>query len=382
MKKILAFILSSVLLFLFSNINVFAISARSAVVMDIASGRILYSHNKDEKRGMASTTKIMTALCAIEHGNLEKIVTVSSTASGVEGSSMYLAQGEKLTLSDLVYGLMLVSGNDAATAIAETVSGSVEKFAKLMNDKAAEIGAFNTSFTNPHGLSDENHFTTAHDLAKITAYAMLNPMFCKIVSTKSKKMSANENGYARHLVNHNKLLNMYNGCIGVKTGFTKATGRCLVSAAERNGLKLVCVTLNDPDDWRDHTDLLNSAFNSYSPYKIKSANEPAATADVKGGVSDTVELICKNDIIIPIKQGEENRISVKVQPFEDLTAPIIQGDVVGTVTASIDDELCGEFPLIAKSTVDEKKVFFKAPETSFLQNLKKIFVAWLTCFSN
>ena len=381
MKKILAFILSSVLLFLFSNINVFAISARSAVVMDIASGRVLYSHNKDEKRGMASTTKIMTALCAIEHGNLEKIVTVSSTASGVEGSSMYLAQGEKLTLSDLVYGLMLVSGNDAATAIAEAVSGSVEKFAKLMNDKAAEIGAFNTSFTNPHGLSDENHFTSAHDLAKITAYAMQNPLFCEIVSTKSKKMPANENGYARHLVNHNKLLNMYDGCIGVKTGFTKATGRCLVSAAERNGLRLVCVTLNDPDDWRDHTDLLNSAFNSYSPYKIKSANEPAATSDVKGGVSDTVELICKNDIIIPVKQGEESSVKLQVQPFEDLAAPINQGDIIGTVTASIGDELCGEFPLIAKSAVVEKKALFKAPQCGFAENLKKVFYAWLTCFN-
>ena len=361
LKKFSSFVLTVFLLFSFNNINVFAISARSAVVMDIASGRILYSHNKDEKRGMASTTKIMTAICAIEHGNPEKVVTVSPTASGVEGSSMYLSQGEKLTLSDLVYGLMLVSGNDAATAIAETVSGSVEKFAVLMNDKAAEIGAFNTSFTNPHGLSDDNHYTTAHDLAKITAYAMQNPTFCEIVSTKSKKMPANEDGYARHLVNHNKLLNLYDGCIGVKTGFTKATGRCLVSAAERNGLRLVCVTLNDPDDWRDHTDLLNSAFATYSPYKIKSATETAATTAVSGGVSETIDLVYKNDIIIPVKQGEESSVKLQVQPFEDLAAPINQGDIIGTVTASIGDELCGEFPLIAKSAVVEKKVLFKAP---------------------
>jgi len=381
LKKFSSFVLTVFLLFSFNNINVFAISARSAVVMDIASGRILYSHNKDEKRGMASTTKIMTAICAIEHGNPEKVVTVSPTASGVEGSSMYLSQGERLTLSDLVYGLMLVSGNDAATAIAETVSGSVEKFAVLMNDKAAEIGAFNTSFTNPHGLSDDNHYTTAHDLAKITAYAMQNPTFCEIVSTKSKKMPANEDGYARHLVNHNKLLNLYDGCIGVKTGFTKATGRCLVSAAERSGLRLVCVTLNDPDDWRDHTDLLNSAFATYSPYTIKSATETAATTAVRGGVSETIDLVYKNDIIIPVKQGEESSVKLQVQPFEDLAAPINQGDIIGTVTASIGDELCGEFPLIAKSTVEEKKVLFKAPQNGFAENLKKVFYAWLTCFN-
>ena len=381
LKKFSSFVLTVFLLFSFNNINVFAISARSAVVMDIASGRILYSHNKDEKRGMASTTKIMTAICAIEHGNPEKVVTVSPTASGVEGSSMYLSQGERLTLSDLVYGLMLVSGNDAATAIAETVSGSVEKFAVLMNDKAAEIGAFNTSFTNPHGLSDDNHYTTAHDLAKITAYAMQNPTFCEIVSTKSKKMPANEDGYARHLVNHNKLLNLYDGCIGVKTGFTKATGRCLVSAAERSGLRLVCVTLNDPDDWRDHTDLLNSAFATYSPYTIKSATETAATTAVRGGVSETIDLVYKNDIIIPVKQGEESSVKLQVQPFEDLAAPINQGDIIGTVTASIGDELCGEFPLIAKSAVVEKKVLFKAPQCGFDENLKKVFYAWVTCFN-
>lgn len=348
--------------------------------MDIASGRILFSHNKDEKRGMASTTKIMTALCAIENGDLDKMVTVSKTASGVEGSSMYLAQGEKLPLSDLVFGLMLVSGNDAATAIAESISGSVEKFAALMNEKAVEIGAFNTSFTNPHGLSDEKHYTTAYDLAKITAYAMQNPVFCEVVATKTKKLPATENGNPRYLVNHNKLLNMYDGCIGVKTGFTKATGRCLVSAAEKNGLRLVCVTLNAPDDWNDHMGLLNSAFGTFSAYRVKSCGETVATAKVKGGISDMVELVCKDDILVPLKQGEEGQLAVKVQPFEDLTAPISQGDILGTVSVHINDEKCGEFPLTAKTSVEEKRIIFKAPKSGFSENLKKLFYAWLTCF--
>ena len=177
MKKTLAFLFIFIIVSVILPKQAFALSARSAVVLDASSGRVLYSHNSSEKRGMASTTKIMTALCALEHGDAEKIVTISPTASGVEGSSMYLAKGEKIKFIDLVYGLMLVSGNDAATAIAESVSGSVEKFAQLMNKKALDIGALNTNFTNPHGLSDENHYTTAHDLAKITAYALNNPTF-------------------------------------------------------------------------------------------------------------------------------------------------------------------------------------------------------------
>ncbi|MDO4744445.1 MAG: D-alanyl-D-alanine carboxypeptidase family protein, partial [Clostridia bacterium] len=330
MKKIL------IVLFVFIFIcgilpkNSFALSARSAIVLDAASGRILYSHNANEKRGMASTTKIMTALCALEYGDTEKIITISQTAAGVEGSSMYLAKGEKIKLIDLIYGLMLVSGNDAATAIAESISGSVEKFAVLMNEKAAEIGALDTNFTNPHGLSDDNHYTTAHDLAKITAYAMQNPIFCEIVSTKSKKLPQNEGGYPRHLVNHNKFLSMYESCIGVKTGFTKATGRCLVTAVEKNGMRLICVTLNDPDDWSDHKTLFEDAYASFSPYKIKSSGEIITTANIKKGTSDQVELVTQNDIYIPLKQGEDAAVEITAEPYEDLSAPIKQGDVLGT----------------------------------------------------
>ncbi len=377
--------LSVIFLIIFSigiiPINTFAISARSAIVLDAASGRILFEHNSRTKRGMASTTKIMTALCALEYGDTEKIVTVSKTASGIEGSSMYLAPDEKLKLSDLIYGLMLVSGNDAATAIAESVSGSAEKFAELMNKKASEIGAFDTSFTNPHGLSDENHFTTAYDLAKITAYAMKNPLFCEIVATKSKSLAQTEGGFPRYLVNHNKFLNMYNGCIGVKTGFTKATGRCLVTAVEKDGLRFICVTLNDPDDWSDHKTMYDNAFSTFSPYKIRNSGETFVSAAVKNGEADMVDLISETDIYIPIKQGEESLIEISAEPFEELAAPIHAGDILGTLKVKISGSNCGEFPLVAKADVPEKKIIFTPQETDFSKTFKKLFNSWITCFN-
>ncbi len=362
-------------------IDTYAISARSAVVLDVASGRVLYEHNSHAKRGMASTTKIMTALCALEYGDLEKTVTISNTASGVEGSSMYLAPGEKLKLLDLVYGLMLVSGNDAATAIAENVSGSVEKFSQLMNQKAAKIGVLDTNFTNPHGLSDDNHYTTAYDLAKITAQAMANPLFCEIVSTKSKKLPQNEGGYPRLLVNHNKFLNMYDGCIGVKTGFTKATGRCLVTAVKKNNMSFVCVTLNDPDDWADHKTLYDSTYAMFSPYKLKSGGDTIATANVNRGEQPTVELISKDDIYIPIKQGEDAKIVVTPQPFEELEAPIKAGDILGTLNVKIGDDDCGSFPLTAKTDVIEKKTIFNTAKPGVAANFYNLLCAWISCFN-
>jgi D-alanyl-D-alanine carboxypeptidase len=365
--------------FCFASVKSFAISARSAVVIDASSGRLLYVHNKDEIRGMASTTKIMTAICAIEYGEPEKIVTISKTASGVEGSSMYLAVGEKIKLIDLIYGLMLVSGNDAATAIAETVAGDTEKFAELMNKKAYEIGAYNTHFTNPHGLSDKNHYTTAHDLAKITAYAMKNTIFCEIAATKKKTLPANEGGYARTLVNHNKFLSMYDGCIGVKTGFTKATGRCLVTAAEKNNLRLICVTLNASDDWNDHKELLNYSFKNYQAYNHLKADTKVGTAKIKNSITESVEIYLKNDVVIPIKPEEEELLGSKVEVFEDLSAPIKKGDVLGRYIITLNDESFGFYPLISKTDADEKKMVFKT-QYNISQTFKKMIYLWLICF--
>ena len=275
---------------------------------------------------------------------------------------------------------MLVSGNDAATAIAEHVSGSVENFSELMNQTALKIGATNSNFTNPHGLSDEQHYTTAQDLAKITAYAIKNPKFREIVSTKTKNVPWKDHDYDRHLVNHNKLLSMYNGCIGVKTGFTKATGRCLVSAVERNGMTLICVTLRAPDDWNDHITLYDTIFKEYTPYKLKSSGDVLATAEVSNGSAKQIELVPESDLIMPVKSNEEAQINVTAIPFENLQAPIKKGDCLGTATIELNGQKCGEYPLVANQNIELKKVFSPSASNTFSSNLKKIFFAWITCF--
>ncbi len=380
MRRIFALLLVTVFFLNIAVVQSSAISAHSAVLMDAVSGRILFSRNSNLRMGMASTTKIMTAITALENGVLNSVATISPNAYGVEGSSMYLGLGEKLTLEELLWGLMLVSGNDAATAVAEHISGSVDKFAALMNTTAEKIGVKNTNFTNPHGLTDENHYTTAQDLAKITSYALENPKFREIVSTRTKNIPWENHDYDRHLVNHNKLLSMYEGCIGVKTGFTKATGRCLVTAVERNGMRLVCVTLNAPDDWNDHMAIYDNAFAEYSPYTVVTANKTLATAKVRNGYTDSVPLAAVQDICIPIKNGEDSEIQTEVVPFEDLQAPIKKGDTIGTLSVEISGTSCGKFPLVAAEDVELKKMIFKARSGTLSNSFKKVFLAWLTCF--
>ena len=381
MKKVIILLCLIVMLLNIVCINSLALSAQSTVVIDANSGRILYSHNAQNKMGMASTTKIMTAITALENADINSVATVSPNAYGVEGSSMYLVLGEQLSLENLLWGLMLVSGNDAATAVAEHVSGSVEKFAVLMNTTAQKIGAVNSNFTNPHGLSDENHYTTAHDLAKITAYALKNPKFREIVSTRTKSIPWKNHDYNRHLVNHNKFLTMYDGCIGVKTGFTKATGRCLVTAVEKDGMCLVCVTLNAPDDWNDHKTLYDSAFAEYIPHTIKNAASHISSAKIKNGTADTVALTVDRDIIIPVKTGEEDKITTKVIPFEDLQAPVKKGDILGTFVIEIGGQPTGEFPVIAAESVELKNIIFRPTSGNLWVSLTRVFRAWITCFN-
>ncbi len=381
MKRIFAFI---VFLMFFANVSVlqsFAISAHSAIVIDAQSGRILYSHNETKKMGMASTTKILTAITALENGDINSIATVSPTAYGVEGSSMYLVLDEKLSLENLLYGLMLSSGNDAATAIAEHISGSVADFSVLMNKTAAKAGATNSNFTNPHGLSDENHYTTALDLAKITAYAMKNPKFREIVSTYKKSIPWKDHDYNRQLVNHNKFLNMYDGCIGVKTGFTKATGRCLVTAVEQEDQTLICVTLNAPDDWNDHKTLYDRVFSEYSAYKIKSKGEIVTTAEVKKGVVNSASLAVENDITISLTPTEFDNLEIKSVPYEDLQAPINKGDVLGYITIESNGTLLTKANLVAAESIEVKTVFPTVSNSGLFYSLKKVFYTWLTCFS-
>ena len=252
-------------------------SATAAILVDADSGRVLYEQNADARMLIASTTKIMTALVAIREGSLSDVVTVKREATLTEGSSMYLKEGEQLTLETLLYGLMLCSGNDAAVAIADHVGGSQKGFVKLMNETARELGMEATSFANPNGLDAEDHYSTARDMAKLACAALRNETLLRIASTQSVTIGG------RTMTNHNKLLSRVEGCVGLKTGYTRAAGRTLVSCAERDGVRLVAVTLQDGDDWNDHAALYDRGFRVMCPVKAVERGLRCALAQTAQG---------------------------------------------------------------------------------------------------
>ena len=264
--------------------------AQSAALIDVTSGRILYSKDGDKELRIASLTKIMTAIVAIEQGKLDDKVKVSSTAFAKEGSSLYLKLGEEMTLENMLYGLMLRSGNDAASAIAEHVGGSEEGFVLLMNQKAEEIGLKHSHFMNPHGLDADGHYSTANDLARLTAYALHNPVFKRIVATEDKSAPNPNESWEYSWHNKNKMLRLYEGADGVKTGYTKKAFRCLVSSATRNGQQLAAVTLNDGDDWNDHARMLDFGFENFPLVEIAQKEQPIANTDVITGRGFTYPL--------------------------------------------------------------------------------------------
>lgn len=276
--------------------------ARAAALIDVESGRILYSSRGDEPMLIASLTKIMTAIVAIEYGDLNSKVVVGKNAFAKEGSSLYLKQGEEMKLEDMLYGLMLRSGNDAATAIAEHVGGSEQGFVYLMNAKAEELGLTHSHFANPHGLDAEGHYSSANDLAVLTAYALHNPVFKEIVKTGEKTADNPYEKWDYKWSNKNKMLRLYEGADGVKTGYTKKALRCLVSSATRNGQQLVAVTLNDGNDWNDHASLLDYGFNHYPLKPLVKRGE---------GISG-YSLVAGKDFAYPLGQGEEPRIFTKL----------------------------------------------------------------------
>ena len=312
-------------------------SARSAILLDADSGRVLYEQNADEPMLIASITKIMTAVVALESGELDTVYTVTADDMA-EGSSMYLAVGEKLTLEELLYGLMLASGNDAALAVAHCVSGTVEAFVAAMNARAKALGMEHTSFANPNGLDHEDHYSTARDMAVLTAYALENAAFVRIVSTRSITIGT------RTLTNHNKLLSWYDGCIGVKTGYTKAAGRTLVAAARRNGQTLVAVTLSDGNDWQDHANLLDYGFSAYPRKAVVEGGETLCSLPVRGGQTAAVPLEAGAAVWYPLASGEQ--VTFTVDAPEAVTAPLPAGTAVGTVTAFLDGAPIGEAPLV------------------------------------
>ncbi len=349
MKKIIAVILA-----VFFSVTAFAappedISARSAVLVDKASGRLLYEKNGFEKLPMASTTKIMTALLVIQNCKLTDVVTVSPTAAGVEGSSLWLEVGEELTVEQLLYGLMLKSGNDAAVALAEHTAGSVDAFVVMMNAKAKEIGMFNTSFETPNGLDGENHYTTAYDMAVLTRYAMTLPAFRNIVATKEIRIPWGGYEWDRVLKNHNKLLWQCQGCTGVKTGFTKKAGRCLVSTVMRDGRELIAVTLNDPDDWNDHQRLYDFGFEDFVTARLTKAGQLWETITVQGM---ELGLVCGRDFITSLRVGEEEGLEYRVE-YKDITLPIKSGQTVARLYIFSEGEFLGGVNLNADRDLNE-----------------------------
>lgn len=331
-----------------------SLSCRAFSLIDADSGRIIMSSNADKRLPMASTTKIMTGYLAVESGKLDEEFVVPAEAIKIEGSSMGLKANEHITLRELTYGLMLESGNDAANVIACCVGGTIGDFVNLMNEKAEELGLHDTHFCNPSGLSHEDHYTTANDLAKLASVAMANPEFEKIVSTQKIRVSYDGIKNGRYLSNHNRLLSSYDGAIGVKTGFTKKSGRCLVSCAKRNGVKLIVTTLNCPDDWQDHTELLNEGFKLLKSSQILSTHENI-TANVVGGVCDKVSTTSEKLVDASLKDGEFSKVEESVELDNFYYAPIKKDQVLGKMVYKVDGAVVATADIKASDDVEALK---------------------------
>ncbi len=336
--------------------------------MEQSTHSVIEGVNSDKKMPMASTTKIMTALVTLENSNLSTKVTIPKSACGVEGSSMYLVEGETLTILELLYGLMLTSGNDAAVALAVAVSGSETAFVELMNKKATRLGLTSTHFTNPSGLPDDNHYTTARELGIITAEALNNAQFLQIVSTKSIRVPYKNNPNGRLLTNHNKLLSIYKYAVGVKTGFTKKAGRCLVSAAKKDGVMLVCVTLNAPDDWNDHIAALNNGFSKVKVVTVAKKGEIKVWLPTPDGkkilATNPNDIISINIDNIPINK------TILSEPF--VYPPKAKGQTVATVCYSINNKTVATSNLCLQNPLDitvKKELLI----TKILKYIKGIF---------
>lgn len=323
-----------------------AISARSAILLDSATGRILYEKDIDRKSFIASTTKIMTALVVCEHCNVLDRVKIPKEAVGIEGSSIYLQEGEILTVQELLYGLMLHSGNDAAVALAIYCGGTVEGFAELMNDKARALGLTQTHFSNPNGLDAEDHYSTAKDLAALASYAMENPIFAKIVSTKTVRIGD------RYLRNHNKLLWQLEGADGVKTGYTRAAGRILVSSANRQGRRLVAATISAPDDWQDHLTLMEQGFSQFRERRIIEEGTVLGSVEIAGGIDNSVELIAAESFSYPMMCSECVEITLPTPGF--VYAPVVYGQKAGFARIYLDNQCIGQVPVYFGQTVEQQ----------------------------
>lgn len=340
------------------------INARSAIVIDFDSGRVLYEKNAYQKRPMASTTKIMTAIIALEYGNLDDVVTVSKNAASIWGSTIKLTSGEQLTLKELMYGLLMCSGNDAAIAIAEHIGGSVESFLIMMNNKAKDIGALNTNFTSPHGLDETGHYSTAYDMAIITKYALEIPLFNEIVKTKSIQSGK------RFMSNTNEMLTSYEGADGVKTGYTGKAGRCLITSATRDGRRFISVVLFcDSRDQRalSSKKILDYAFENYYPCNLIKGGY-FGDIPVYKGYESSVPLLINKSVTLPLTEYEAENLYTKISIPDTIKAPVERGANIGTISVYLNDEILCESAIIAEKSIKEKKI---------LEFMLDVIQAWL-----
>lgn len=355
MYRSLFFRLCTALILLFSlSLPAFAaspqgVSAKACVLMLADTREVLYAENENEQLSMASTTKIMTSLLALESGLWEQQIKVTSDMVAVGGTSIGLLPDDLISVRTLISGMLLESGNDAANVTAYAVAGGQAQFLELMNQKAAEIGMKNTHFDSVSGLDTDSHYSTAYDMALLTAYALENPMFRSICSEKSERVYYGNPPYARTLYNHNRLLSSYEGAIGVKTGFTKKSGRCLVSAAERDGVTLIAVTLNAPDDWNDHKKLLDYGFSVAKLYDA-SALQGDLSVKVVGGDAKTVTATTACAPRFPVA-GDTANVQAQAYLKHFLYAPVEKGETVGSVCYTYNGKVVAQVPLVSAQSV-------------------------------
>ena len=348
----------------------FTVEAKAAVLIDGASGRVLFAQNANERLPMASTTKIMTAIIALENSRMGEIVTASKNASGVEGSSIYLSVGEELSMEHMLYGLMLRSGNDAAVAIAEHVAGSVDAFVEMMNAKAKELGA-NARFVNPHGLPAEGHAASALGMALIMRSALTIPDFRTITGTTRKVIPWVGNEYSRVLENKNKLLTTYEGATGGKTGYTTEAGRCLVFSAKRDGLELIGVVLSCPTWFDTATALLDYGFENYRAQTALRSGQATGAVALNNGSNSTVAVVAGGELSSAI--AVDKPFTLQYEYLENLSAPIRKGDVLGTAYMISGGETLASCPLLAAEDVNE---------WNFGEALRTVLRNWLLRFAS
>lgn len=360
--------------YIYNQSQAYTVSAKGYVLINADTGEVLAGENIHRKLSMASTTKIMTAIILAEQNTPEKEVTVTEEMVAVEGSSMGLLPGDSVSYYEIMVGMLLPSGNDAANCAAIAVAGSVQKFTEMMNKKAKEIGMENTHFVTPSGLDDDEHYSTAYDMAILTAYALKNACFRETVSEKSITVTYGNPPYQRTLYNHNKLLNTYDYCIGVKTGFTKKSGRCLVSAAEKDGCRVIAVTLNAPSDWNDHSYLLDYGLSCLSQYDV-TYDLPVTAVPVVGGTADVVTVSTER-FMCGCTENSKNAITAKYEILPFAYAPVNSGQTVGKVNYYYKNTLIHSSDIL--TVIEVKKAEYNPSFTQrFIYILKKFFINYI-----